>query len=89
MNTNVPFTEPIAVPDTFVCGLGRIEKMRGGFMRFTFYTDQQSLHGCEQERVVVARIVMHSDLVAEANMAVRCAINKIASSLENTLVLSH
>jgi hypothetical protein len=51
--------EPFAVIDTFVSGVGRIEKLKGGNVRFTFYVESQ--HDGVTEWVVVAKIVMCSE----------------------------
>ena len=65
----VPFTEPIAVTDVFASGLGRIEPLSGGNMRFTFYAEQTSIDG-EKEHVIVQRLVMDVDAVRDAVLSV-------------------
>lgn len=49
--------DPIAVPDTFVSGLGNIEDLGCGCFRFTFFANQKSLIDGRCERVVVARLI--------------------------------
>jgi len=60
-----PLTESIAIPDTFVTGLARIEDL-GVCWRFTYFTRHRPLNGGEHEieRVIVARIVMPKDAAA-------------------------
>lgn len=61
----LPLTEPIAVPDTFVTGLARIEDL-GACYRFTYFSSYRPLNGGEHdlERAIVARIVMPKDAAA-------------------------
>jgi hypothetical protein len=56
--------EPFSVLDVFVSGLGEIENVGGGCVRFTFYTIHHT-DGVE-ERVVAAKIIMPIDAVPEA-----------------------
>lgn len=60
-----PLTEPIAVQDTFISGLARIEDL-GGNWRFIFYTLHRPLCGGDHdlERVVAARLVVSKEAAA-------------------------
>lgn len=66
----IPLTEPIAIPDTYISGLARIEHLPGENMRFIFYTLQRPLDGPEHnlERVVVARLILSMQTVTSAAM---------------------
>lgn len=58
----------LAVPDTFVSGLGNVEAVGGGNWRFTFYVSQ--VVGGGVVPVVVAKLVMSiEDLPAAIHMA--------------------
>lgn len=87
MTSDVPFTEPIAVPDIFVSGIGRIETAGGGNLRFTFFTVQQSLHGHGPERVIVARLVMPSEIIPAAALAATMAVEGVAGAVGHTLIV--
>jgi hypothetical protein len=53
----------LAVPDTFVSGLGSVEPIGGGNWRFTMFVNQEI--GGNTVRVVVAKIVVSIDAVPE------------------------
>lgn len=86
MPNGAPYTEPIAVPDVFVTDLARIERLRGGYMRFTFYAEQESIHDRTTERVIVARIVMSAEVVIEAAMAARMAVEGVEGAVGDIMV---
>lgn len=70
-----PLTEPIAVPDTYVSGLARIEDL-GACFRFTYFSTHRPLCGGEHdlERVIVARIVMPKDAAAVGMIHAQAAL---------------
>lgn len=51
-----PLVELSHVPDVFVSGIGRIDKLGGGMVRVVFYAEERNSDGAV-ERVVVAKIV--------------------------------
>lgn len=51
-----PLVELSHVPDVFVSGIGRIDKLGGGMVRVVFYAEERASDG-SVERVVVAKIV--------------------------------
>jgi len=67
INENVP------IQDTFCSGIGAIEKLEGGNLRFYLYVSQQSDNG-EAERVLVARIVAPASSVPDAIMKMIAAM---------------
>lgn len=56
--------EPAIVPDTFVTGLSHIEHVGGGCLRFVLYVER-AVDG-RRCRMVVDRIVMHSEMLPDA-----------------------
>lgn len=66
----IPLVEPVAIPDIFVSGLGRMEHL-GPNMRFTFYALQHPINGdCHgMERVIVARLILSAEAATSAAMA--------------------
>lgn len=58
MTDIVPFTELIAVPDTYVSGLAEVEDMQDGNYRLTFFTRRKSLGYGITENEINERIVM-------------------------------
>lgn len=52
--------EHVVVPDVFVTGLARVERVGGGCLRFTFFTRQRSVIFTDgrAELIVTARIVI-------------------------------
>lgn len=52
--------EPIAVPDDYVLGIGRIEEAGGGNLRVYFYTRQNG------EYVTVRKLVVPADQIEAA-----------------------
>jgi hypothetical protein len=72
----MPLVEPVAVPDIFVSGLGKIEDI-GGCLRFTFYAYEQT--GSEIVRVVKLRLCMVPDAVSSAAAKAIAAVDTTAS----------
>jgi hypothetical protein len=60
--------EPIPVQDIFVSGIGAIEKIGGGNLRFYLYVEQQSDDGTQSEKILVAKIVAPASAVPDAIM---------------------
>lgn len=59
-----PLVEPAMIPDIFVSGVGRIELLEAGMVRWTYYTSQHPIDRPNSlERVVVARIVMPMEVI--------------------------
>lgn len=67
---DIPLVEPIAVPDTYISGLARIEHLPGENMRFIFYTLHRPADAPEDywEKLVVARLVLSMQTVTVAAM---------------------
>jgi hypothetical protein len=61
----MPLVEPVAVPDIFVSGLGKIEDI-GGCLRFTFYAYEHADGGADLTRVVKLKLIMAPDAVSAA-----------------------
>lgn len=57
--------EPFAVIDIFVTGVAAVEMLKGNLIRFIHYVEQTNEDG-ELEHIVVAKIVMPMESVAEA-----------------------
>lgn len=55
-NDHVPLIEEAYCPDIFVSGIGKIEKLTGGMVRITFFSERRG-EGGRCERVVSAKIV--------------------------------
>lgn len=70
----VLFTEPIAVADIFASGLGRVETLTGGNMRFTFFVEQVAPLGGEKEWIAVERLVLPTDAVRDAVLSILAAL---------------
>lgn len=64
MSEKQELLEMFGVPDVFVTGLGDIENIGGGCWRFTFVTSQE-ING-RREQVVVAKIIMPAEALADA-----------------------
>ena len=47
--------EPFHIPDTFISGIGRIDRLEGGMVRVVFYSEEPTAG--RMERVVVCKIV--------------------------------
>jgi hypothetical protein len=60
------------VQDVFITGLGSIEQVGGGCLRFVFFSEQHS--GDRDERFVVARLVLPMEAVGPAALAALKAI---------------
>lgn len=54
----------LAVPDTFVSGLGSVEPIGGGNWRFTMFVNQEVAG--DTVKVVVAKLVISIDALPEA-----------------------
>lgn len=68
INENVP------IQDIFCSGIGAIEKLEGGNLRFYLYVSQQSDNGEATERVLVAKIVAPASCVPDTVMKMIAAI---------------
>jgi hypothetical protein len=64
MNDMPELMDVLAVPDTFVSGLGTVEPIGGGNWRFTMFVNQEVAGGTV--KVVVAKLVMSIDALPEA-----------------------
>lgn len=60
MGQQLELVEPFGVPDVFVSGLGEVEAIGGGLLRFTFFSMD---HG---QLVVVAKLVAPTSAVPAA-----------------------
>jgi hypothetical protein len=65
--------EPFAVIDIFTSGVGRVEILRGGNMRLTYFTDATAENG-RVERVVAAKIIIPIDAVIDCREQVSRAL---------------
>jgi hypothetical protein len=59
--------ETVPIPDTFISGLGEVERLGGDCYRYTFFVTHQIGNG-EQERIVVAKLIAHASCVPDAIM---------------------
>lgn len=50
-------TEPVAIADVFVEGIGQISKVPGDCFRFTLYATRDYGDGVPAERVIVAQLI--------------------------------
>lgn len=57
--------EPIAILDCYADGLGAVQLMKGGNVRFVLYVEHVNDSG-EVEGVIVQKTVMHVEAVPEA-----------------------
>lgn len=81
--------EPIAVLDTFTSGLGRVEVMKGGCVRFIVYVESTMEDGTV-ENIVVAKIVMPLDAVPDAiAMAGSATASTVLHSIRSLMPRSH
>lgn len=85
--------EPFAVLDTFVCGLARVEILKGGNVRLTYYTENQLADGTTEE-VVVCKLVMSLECIPEARRRVNTALLNCAqkhkiSGISEVAAVSH
>lgn len=82
--------EPMPVADTFCSGLGEVENVGGGCLRFYMYVLQQPPGGGEPEKIVVAKIIMPlsavPDAIVKTILAVGGATLKLPARLAETLV---
>lgn len=85
MPNSHPLCENVAVPDTFVTGLARIERVGGGNLRFTFSVTQRStiFEDARKERVIVARIVISARAALVAAKAAIVAAFGIGGIVED------
>lgn len=70
---NLFFSEPIAIPDTYVSGLADAEQLSPGLWRLTFFSRQRSLYDGEPENIAVAKFVVTGDAIVAICAAVRSA----------------
>lgn len=56
-------SEPVSVPDVYVSGMSHIEELGDGNLRFTFFVNQQSIHGGGADCVVVSRLILPTSAV--------------------------
>ena len=62
---NVTLIEPIAVPDIFVSGTAPVQDLGDGNVRLIVYAKQKSLFDGTDEHVVVGRLVMSMNTLAD------------------------
>lgn len=79
----VPTVDLLAVADVFVSGLAEVEDIGSGCLRFVFYSIQHTPSG-EEERMVVAKLIMPIDALPAAVMqsARACGLS-VAMELRN------
>lgn len=58
------FTEPFAVIDTFVTGIGRVEELSKDLFRVTLCVDGKAAHDGTPERAVISKLIMTADTMA-------------------------
>jgi hypothetical protein len=69
LNENVP------IQDTFCSGIGAIEPLEGGMLRFWLYVLQTPADGGDPEKVVVAKIVVPKSAVSDAILQMVASIS--------------
>lgn len=74
INENVP------IIDTYCSGLGAIEHLPGGDLRFYLYVSQCTDNG-ERERVLVAKIIAPASAVPDAVLKMIAAMGEKAVSM--------
>lgn len=72
--------EAVPIQDIFISGLGAIERLEGGCLRFWLYVTQTSDDGTP-ERVVTARIIAPVSSVPDAIMQMIAAVDDRATTL--------
>lgn len=72
--------EVVPIQDIFSSGMGTIERLEGGCLRFWFYVTQTRDDGT-RERVVTARIVAPTASVADAVMQMIAVLGDHATTL--------
>jgi len=75
INENVP------IQDTFCSGIGAIEKLEGGNLRFYLYVSQQSDNGEATERMLVAKIIAPASAVPDAILKMIATIGASATKM--------
>ena len=63
--------------DIYASGLASAEDIGDGQWRFVFYVNQRSLYGGEEERVVVARLVMPAAAAVVGSFTALNAMNGV------------
>lgn len=73
MNATEHLTEPVAVPDVFVEGIGQIVKVPGDCFRFTLYATRDYGDGSPIERIIVAQLIWPREALLLALMQAAAA----------------
>lgn len=73
--------EIVPISDTFVSGIGAIEKLDGNMLRIWLYVLQTPEDGGPPEKIVVDKIVAPASAVPEAVLQMVAAISDRAASL--------
>lgn len=68
--------EPVPAPEIFCSGLGGVEEIGGGCLRFYLYVMQSPVDGGPQERVIVAKVIAPASAVPDAVLQMLKAIGR-------------
>jgi hypothetical protein len=68
-------TELYAVQDVFASGLGRVDVLGGGFVRFVWYVERKLDDGTT-ENVIVASVIASIDSIQPGRNLIEAAINQ-------------
>ena len=75
MSTIDHLTEPAAISDIFVEGIGQIAKVSGDCLRFTLYATRDYGDGEVPERIIVAQLIWPKE-------ALRLALAQTANAMQ-------
>lgn len=80
--------EPVPAPEIFCSGLGGIEDIGGGCLRFYLYVLQQPVEfpDCAPQKVIVAKVIAPAAAVPDAVQQMVRAISAKAASVVLALV---
>lgn len=73
--------EVVPIGDTIVSGLGRIERLSGGLLRFWCYIEQDNGDGTPVENLVVVKIVAPESAIPDAILKMLRAIGAKATTI--------
>lgn len=73
--------EVVPIQDTLVTGIGAIERLEGGLIRFWLYVSQTSEDSPIPEKVVVAKIVGPASGIPDAVLQIVASITDCAVSV--------
>lgn len=81
--------EVVPVQDITCSGIGAIEQLEGGNLRFWFYVSQANDEGgAVKDRIVVAKIVAHRSVVPDVILQTISAVTEGIAPMRNGRVLA-